>query len=208
MDIIFFIVSFLAFIVALTVHEFCHGFTAYLLGDNTAKDQGRLTFNPLAHIDWFGTVFLPLILILTNAGIVFGWAKPVPVNYYNLRKGRLGIALVSLAGPAANFVTGVIAMIVLKFVLIYAGLGEGNLLVYFLVSLVMVNFVLMIFNLIPIPPLDGSKVLFSLLPPRFANIEVVLERYGMFILIAFLIFGGSILNVIFNWFLGIMERFL
>jgi Zn-dependent protease len=207
-DAIFLVVNFLAFFLALSAHEFAHALSAYYLGDRTAQYAGRLTLNPLAHIDLFGTILLPLFLILSNAGIVFGWAKPVPVNYFNLKDQKWGPALVSFAGPAANFIFAVICIILLNLVNSYTNLGFNNLLVNFLFLLIIVNFVLMIFNLIPIPPLDGSKILFAILPDRYDNFKETLERYGIFILFALLIFGAGFLNAIFNLMLKIIQIFI
>lgn len=198
-DLLLLIVNFVAFFLALTVHEFCHALAAYYYGDKTASYAGRLTLNPLAHIDLFGTVLLPLFLILSNAGIVFGWAKPVPVNYYNLKDPKWGPAIVSLAGPAANFIFGVFSLIALKLVNNYTALGANNLLVNFLLLLIIVNMVLMVFNLIPIPPLDGSKILYAALPDRYLNFKLWLEQYGLIILIFFLLFGSGFLDLIFGF---------
>lgn len=205
---IFLVVNFIAFFLALSVHEFSHALAAYSLGDKTAAHEGRLTLNPIAHIDLFGTILLPLFLILSNSGIIFGWAKPVPVNYYNLRDQKWGPAIVSAAGPLANLIFGVIAIILLNLVNNYTNLGGNNLLVNFLFVLVIVNFVLMIFNLIPIPPLDGSKILFAFLPDRFRSLQITLERYGMIILIALLIFGAGFLNVIFGFMFRLIQVFI
>lgn len=202
------IVSFVAFFLALSAHEFSHALAAYYLGDTTAASQGRLTLNPLAHIDLFGTVLLPLFLIFSGTGIVFGWAKPVPVNYYQLRDLRWGPALVSLAGPGANLIFGVISIVLFNLVQNYTSLGGNNLLVNFLFSLITVNFVLMLFNLIPLPPLDGSKVLFAILPDRFDDFKLALEKYGVIILFALLIFGSGLLNLMFNFLYRIISYFI
>lgn len=208
MDYLLLLVNFIAFFLALTVHEFSHALAAFYLGDRTAEYEGRLTLNPLAHIDLFGTIILPLILILTNAGIVFGWAKPVPVNYYNLKDQKWGPALVSLAGPAANFLFCVFAIIVWNIIKAYLPLGSENLLVQFIYLLILVNIVLMVFNLIPIYPLDGSKLLFALLPDRLENVKIFLERNGILILIVFIIFGASLLNPLLNFFFSLITPFL
>ena len=207
-DPIFLAVSFGAFFVALTIHEFSHGFVAYLLGDDTAMSQGRLTFNPIAHIDIFGTILLPLLLILSGTGIVFGWAKPVPVNFYRLRYGKWGVALVSIAGPAANFIGGAVSIIALRLYTTYAMVGLENLLVTFLFSLIIVNFVLMVFNLIPIPPLDGSKILFAVLPSSLDNVKIFLERYGIFLLLILITVGSGFLNFLFNIIFVMISYFL
>ncbi len=203
---LFLVINFIAFFLALSVHEFAHALAAYQLGDRTAQYAGRLTLNPLAHIDLIGTILLPLFLILSNAGIVFGWAKPVPVNFFNLKDQRWGPAIVSLAGPAANFIFGIICLIILNLVNHYTALEPGNLLVNFLFLLIIINFVLMIFNLIPIPPLDGSKILFAILPEKFDNMKFFLERYGILILFALLIFGSGFLTLIFMYLLNIIAK--
>ena len=172
-----------AILISITTHEFSHGLAAFLQGDTTARDQGRLTLNPIAHIDPFGTLLLPLILFLVHAPII-GWARPVPFNPANLSNRRFGPLLVGLAGPLSNFCIFLVAGLVLKS--INGGLGADNYLMVFLSQLVIINLVLMLFNLIPIPPLDGSKVLFGLLPPRFERLERTLEVYGPFILLGIL----------------------
>jgi len=173
--------------IAIILHEVAHGYVALWLGDPTAKYAGRLTFNPLAHVDLWGTVLIPLFLIISGAGFVFGWAKPVPVNYYNLRHGKYGPAMVALAGPATNFV-----------ILVIMGLAArlspvGTALPFLFGTIAMVNAVLMMFNLIPIPPLDGSKILYMFLDDR-PDVIQWLERYGFFLLIALLILGSGILS--------------
>lgn len=180
-----FIIWILALITALTVHEFFHAFTARTLGDRTAEDAGRLTLNPVKHLDPFGT-----ILLLT---VGFGWGRPVPVNPYNLRSPRWGNVLVSAAGPLSNLLMVVVFGLGFRFAFAASGLGPDNLLVAFLADLVLINLILFVFNLIPIPPLDGSKVLFGFLPPRAAPVVAYLERSGpLLLLILFLLdgFGG------------------
>lgn len=174
----------LAILISITTHEFSHGFAAFMMGDTTAKDHGRLTLNPFAHIDLIGTILLPGLLLLIGAP-VFGWAKPVPFNPYNLSDQRYGSLKVGIAGPLANLVLFVVSGILLsQFTPIFGG---ANLLIVFLNQLAVVNFVLMMFNLIPVPPLDGSKVLFGILPPRYELFERWLEQYGFFILLAIII---------------------
>lgn len=188
------IVSVAAIFLAITIHEFSHGLVAFLQGDKTAYDAGRLTLNPIAHIDPVGTILIPGLLILSGAPFLIGWAKPVPFNPHNLRSGRFGAFLVGLAGPASNFIIAVVAALALKMFL--PGLGMTNFLIIFLAQLFLVNIVLGTFNLIPVPPLDGSKILFNLLPPRFDHIAQWLELYGFYILIGILVFGQGIVGAI------------
>lgn len=179
-----------ALVIAISFHEFAHAFAAYQLGDMTARDQGRLTLNPVSHLSLLGTVMLFL------AG--FGWGKPVPFNPYNLKNQRWGPVIIALAGPASNLLLLVIFGLILRFVYPALGLGAENALYYFLYVLVFLNGILMAFNLIPIPPLDGSKVLFALLPDSAAQVKNFLQQYGFILLVAFVIIGSPILSVIFG----------
>lgn len=194
-------------IMSVVVHEFAHGYTAYLLGDNTARLSGRLTLNPIKHLDPFGSVILPLLLIISKAGFVIGWAKPVPFNPENLRHGRKGVLLVSVAGILANLFIAIIFGLLIRFAPIL-GLPIYNpdpLLTHpfyqITTIIVLMNIVLALFNLIPIPPLDGSKILFSLIPPQYRYIEDFLNRWGMFALIFFIVFiWGYVTPLIFKTF--------
>jgi len=171
-------------LICITFHELAHGFTAYKLGDNTAKDQGRLTLNPIRHIDIFG-----LIMMLV-AG--FGWAKPVPVNPNNFRRPKLGMALTALAGPLANLILAVVVLALGGLVcgiFKISAIPEMVYTVYF--SFVALSVGLALFNLIPIPPLDGSKVLFALLPDSVYSKILRYERFG-FILLFALVYLGSL----------------
>jgi len=175
---------------AVTVHETAHGWVASLLGDNTAKRLGRLTLNPLKHIDPLGTVILPLLCILFG-NFIFGWAKPVPINPNNFKNFRRDSALVAAAGPLSNlvmaFMWGGIAKIGL---ILLPSIGpNAHFLVYAGSAGIAINTVLMILNLVPIPPLDGSRVVSGLLPPRLARPYDAIEPYGFFILII-LLFSG------------------
>jgi len=166
------------------VHEVAHGLMAEKLGDSTARDEGRITLNPIPHIDPFGSILLPGFLLLVGSPIVFGAAKPVPVNFHNLRPMKLGMALVSLAGPLSNFILAALLILPLKFGLIAAGPVADIWL-----KAVILNVVLGTFNLIPIPPLDGSKIIASALPTELMYWILSMERYGFFIVIIFLYLG-------------------
>ncbi|MFA6028200.1 MAG: site-2 protease family protein [Patescibacteria group bacterium] len=195
-----FFVWVLCVIIAISVHEFSHAMAGYLEGDDTAKLSGRLTFNPLAHIDWVG-----LILLIV---VGFGWGKPVPFNPYNLKHKRFGPAIVALAGPCSNFILLVLVGLVLKLVILFSNLSPDNLLITFLVSLIQINLILMLFNLLPIPPLDGSKVLYTFLPYKYRNVIIFLETYGTWILLIFIFFGSSIFSWIFDFFYSLVLKIL
>ncbi|MBI4134978.1 MAG: site-2 protease family protein [Candidatus Sungbacteria bacterium] len=185
---------------AIVLHEVAHGLAAYALGDPTAKDEGRLTLNPIPHIDPFGTVILPLILALPAlAGaspVIFGWAKPVPFNPMYFKNVRRGTLIVASAGVATNLLIAVIFGVILRYI---AGpafnipLETLESLGFILSRIVIANLVLGIFNLFPIPPLDGSKILFSILPKALEPIQLFLERFGIFLLLLFLVFTPGVL---------------
>ena len=182
MDTIF---SIILLILSVVVHEVCHGYAALKLGDPTAKYAGRLTLNPLRHLDPIGSVIVPFILSIIPPHMVFGWAKPVPVNPYNFKNQRWGEVLVAAAGPASNLAVALVFGLVLRFNEVFIFLPKS----FFVIaaSLVFINLLLAVFNLIPIPPLDGSKILFGLLPDRSAQIRNWLERYW-FVLFLFFVF--------------------
>ncbi len=192
---------------SIVIHEFAHGYMAYIFGDNTARLSGRLTLNPLKHLDPIGSVVLPLVLILMNAGFVIGWAKPVPYNPNNLRDIKKGTFLVAIAGVLANFIIVIIFGLLIRFApfLISPSIAAPF---YQITSIIVVlNLVLVIFNLIPIPPLDGSKILFSYLPARFRYIENFLERWGMILLLFFILFlwakVSPLIYIIFHFITGV-----
>ncbi len=171
-------------IMSVVIHEVSHGYMANYLGDPTAKLEGRLTLNPIKHLDLFGSIILPMILYFTHAGFILGWAKPVPYNPYNLRPGRWSEAFVAIAGPASNLILAIIFGILLRF-----GVANGFSLGFLQITSVIVfmNLLLMVFNLVPLPPLDGSKVLFAIFPESTFKLRGFLERYG-FVLVIFFIF--------------------
>ena len=173
-------------IVAITFHEAAHGFVAYLLGDETAWRLGRVTFNPIRHIDLFGTILLPGILLLTHAPFLFGYAKPVPVNFRALRSPRRDMVLVAAAGPATNIALAIVAALAFHAVG-YFPATAAQWLAANLRNAVVVNVLLAVFNMFPLPPLDGGRILVGILPQAVAAPIARLEPYGIFILIGLLI---------------------
>ncbi len=167
------------------IHEIAHGSVALYLGDTTAKDAQRLTLNPLKHLDLFGSLILPLFLLLMTfgQGPIFGWAKPVPINPFNFRDQKWGIVKVSFAGPAMNFLIAIIFGLAIRFL----DLSSTLLMLFSIIAIY--NFAWGIFNLVPLPPLDGHHILFSFLPERFSNIKIFLHQYGLFILVLFIFWG-------------------
>ena len=180
---------FIVIILSAIIHEYMHGWTAERLGDPTARLAGRLTLNPIVHIDPVGTIFLPLILVLMNTGLLFGWAKPVPYNPFNLRNKRFGPALVAAAGPLSNLF---IALVLGLFV----RLSVPSAFTSFLSIVVYVNVLLAIFNLVPLPPLDGSKILFSVLPDNkfWWQFKINIDRYGMILVFVFIFFFWNLIS--------------
>lgn len=160
-------------VIAITVHEFCHAWAGHRLGDVTAQREGRLTLNPIKHIDPFFTLLLPIMLILVGSPVVFGAAKPVPFNPYAVRYGKWGAALVALAGPMSNFAMAAFVSLYLRLFSLPAVATSV------LVSFVMINLGFFVFNMLPIPPLDGSRVLYAAAPPALADIMDRIERFGI-----------------------------
>lgn len=185
-----FIFSIAVLVMSVVVHEVSHGWMAYILGDPTAKMAGRLTLNPIPHIDPVGSILVPLVLSVLPGGIVFGWAKPVPYNPYNL-KVKNGPAYVALAGPASNFIIALIFGLAIRFGWGAALLGTSVLPI--LSVIVLVNIMLGLFNLIPIPPLDGSTILFSFFPYRSKFVEFF-YKYQLIIILVVIFGAGFIID--------------
>ncbi|MFW5853452.1 MAG: site-2 protease family protein [Patescibacteria group bacterium] len=183
MEILFFIAILMMSVI---IHELSHGYVASFLGDPTARLAGRLTLNPIAHLDPVGSVIVPLFLSILPGGFIFGWARPVPFNPYNLKAGRWGPALVAIAGPVSNLFLAFIFGVIIR--LSVENLSPVALMV--LSQIVLINLVLAIFNSLPIPPLDGSKILFALLPYSWRSVETWLTRYWILIVLAVVFFGG------------------
>ena len=198
-----FIFAIIVLIVSVILHEISHGYAAYFLGDPTAKYQGRLSLNPLKHIDMFGSVIFPAISYMLG-GPIFGWAKPVPYNPYNLKGGKWGEAIVAVAGPASNIFLALVFSLYIRTL----GMTSLSLSTEALASyIVLVNIYLAIFNLIPIPPLDGSRILASVFPLQFRNFVHKIERYSFIVLIFFIVFLATfiqpVVSFLFHLFTGL-----
>lgn len=198
MEILFVII---VLIVSIILHEVSHGYAADMLGDPTARLQGRLTLNPISHIDPIGSLLIPAVLVLSTSPFMFGYAKPVPYNPYNLRNQRWGEAIVAGAGPLTNLGLALVFGMIVRF---GAELGLSNTFLQLAEAIVYVNILLALFNMIPIPPLDGSKVLSSVLPYRFQGIfrqaEAIFAGSGFFGLILFLLMFSVLFAVPFQYF--------
>ncbi len=168
-------------VIALTIHEFCHAWAGHMLGDVTAKSEGRLTLNPMAHIDPFSTLLLPAALIFLGSPVVFGAAKPVPFNPYAVRYGKWGAALIAVAGPTSNLLMATVVGLYLRFFEISGVTGR------FLLQFVLINLAFFVFNMIPIPPLDGSRVLYAVLPSSLQDVMDQIEKYGIIVIFTVLI---------------------
>lgn len=187
--------SIVVLILSVVVHEVAHGYAADYLGDQTARRAGRLTLNPIPHLDLMGSIIVPA-LTWWGGGFIFGWAKPVPYNPYNLG-GKRDEALVAAAGPASNLILAAVFALLVRADGVLLSLPEAFITISS--GIVLINIILAIFNLIPIPPLDGSKILFALLPARFYEWRQKLERYGFFLVIIFVFFFWSLISPVIFW---------
>ena len=219
-------------IYTIIIHEVAHGFVALRLGDSTAKYAGRLNFNPISHVDIWGSIMLPFTLILINAPFVFGWAKPVPYNPYNLKNQKWGPMMVALGGPGSNIFIALVFAIIANIITIpttvkYAIINNfnnwdkipelvsgsvGSIFFEISILIIVLNILLAVFNLIPIPPLDGSKILYAIFPIK-EEVRATLEQYGFFFLLFILFIDmksfhlfGSVLNFVWSIFLNIALR--
>ena len=194
-------------LVAITFHEAAHGYVAWRLGDHTAKDLGRVTFSPIRHIELMGTIVIPLVLLIFRAPFLFGWEKPVPVNFTNLRKPRRDMVLVAAAGPGTNLLLSLISAILLHIVPFF-GDETGKWISNNLGNSILINLVLAVFNMLPLPPLDGGRVAVGLLPKRLGEQLARLERVG-FLIVLLLLFVVPLVGNVFGldwnllvWLLG------
>jgi len=197
MDPIILIIQIVILLMSVVIHEVSHGLMANHLGDSTAKYAGRLTLNPIKHLDLWGSLIIPLSLLIIGSPILFGYAKPVPYNPFNLKNKKWGPAMVAAAGPGSNLIIALLFGLTLRFIPLEGSLYLQNLVQIF-AYIVLLNLLLVVFNLVPIPPLDGSKILFALLPYKYQRLSFELERYGLILVLFFIFFlFGYIVPIIF-----------
>ncbi len=184
-------------IFSIIIHEVAHAYTAYIRGDDTAKMAGRITLNPIPHIDLFGSIILPAILIITKSPIIFGWAKPVPVNFSRLKNPKIDIPLVSFAGPLSNIMLAFLAGMGIRIIGMFPDFyqGAGGSIVLILSIVVILNIILPIINLIPIPPLDGSKVVTYFMPSDIAYKYLNMNPFLSFMILIILLWSGIIWKI-------------
>ena len=185
----------LVLLFSVIIHEVAHGTVAYYLGDPTAKYAGRLSLNPLKHLDPIGSLLLPLLLIVIRSPILFGYAKPVPINPYNFRDRKYGTLKVAFAGPASNFSIAVFFGILIRVFSLPINSGLGLMFSF----IVWINLLLAVFNLVPIPPLDGSHILFAILPDSMWKLKMILHQFGIFILFLIIFFFYPWIALIIRW---------
>lgn len=194
--------AFIILVFSVVIHEVSHGIAALWQGDPTAKLSGRLTLNPIPHIDPLGSIIIPIICALLPGGMMLGWAKPVPFNPYNLRNRKWGEAIVAFAGPLSNIIIAILLGLFIRFY----GLAINSQLLELLAIAVLTNIVLAVFNLVPLPPLDGSKILYSLFPEKMGRFLKLNERYGIILtlifIIAFVQLLDPVVRVFFNLVVG------
>ncbi len=198
-----FIFSLGVLLFSVIIHEVSHGYAALFLGDRTAEYEGRLTLNPIPHIDLVGTIILPALSLMLPGSLLFGWAKPVPYNPYNLKNPRRDEAIIALAGPLSNFLLALIFGLFIRFYVVPNGMLNDGIGVICMV-IVLVNITLMIFNLIPMPPLDGSKIITALLPDIWMKVRANVERFGFLGVIIFLIFLWQFFEPLIPWLFGVI----
>ncbi|TES93321.1 MAG: site-2 protease family protein [Candidatus Cloacimonadota bacterium] len=201
---LFIILNIVILLLSIIIHEISHGFAALKFGDPTARMRGRLTLNPIPHIDIVGTIVLPIMLILVRSPVLFGWAKPVPVNPFNFKNPRRDMMLTSLAGPLSNFALAIIFSLLYRIFLLFGGKGSIPIQVFEYGAAI--NILLFCFNLFPIPPLDGSKILMYFLPDNIADGFRKIEPFGFIIIFGLFFLGilGGILYPIMTFFLYIL----
>jgi len=198
MDFVSLLFYFVVIVPSAILHEYAHGWMADRLGDSTARYAGRLTLDPRAHIDLWGTLLMPLMLfVLTQGRFLFAYAKPVPYNPYNLKDQKWGPVYVAIAGPISNFLLAALFGLAIR-------LMPGSAMSLFFYIIVYANVLLGVFNLVPIPPLDGSKILLAVLPDSMRNLKMNLERYGWFILMAFIFVGFELISPIIQYIVGLL----
>ncbi len=206
MDVLYLVLILAIVVGSVILHELAHGVVAYWLGDHTAKDAGRLTLNPIKHIDPYMSIIVPVVLYLLHAPI-FGGAKPVPVDSRNLKWGVWGMALVAIAGPFTNFLLALISFLIGHFTGLLYG-SNGELLEFIFTEFLYINLGFMLFNLIPVPPLDGSRVLYAIAPDGFRKVLMQIEQYGVIIVYALIILFGEVFShLMINGMNGILNFF-
>ena len=198
-----FLFQLIILIFSVVVHEVAHGHAAYMLGDSTAKYEGRLTLNPIKHLDFFGSIFLPLLLFISGSGFLIGWAKPVPYNPYNLRDQRWGEAIVAAAGPLSNIAIALVFGLLLRLGIAMELIQSVEIL-KITSYIVFINLLLAVFNLVPLPPLDGSKIIFSIFKLGQSQARIFLERFGIIFVLFFVFFFWSFVSPVISGLFGLI----